>query len=392
LNKKFYADDKKNNIQKFNQYEIVTVVNDRYFGSCEENLYRVGDFSDLLYEHVFCVGEHDFIDWALLNSALERFSEQKLGVLAWNIKCRQMTSRGDYAELSAIFPLDFQSTANEYCHMLLSKEVLDSTLAYPALISIYGPIDWAAYLGNHLFRKDIFQKVLQYKFSEYVYSFVYKQLLLFSSNQIRYGFFEDSVIWRISDDFLKIKEDRHSAGWLEDHRTVQGLSNCFWISNLQYLVEVKNKSLFNLVTNSMYFPQLPDINTETIQYAHFNSLIQFLMWSMQVINYKLNGKSYYFNDLTSSGGMGDIFTVSEYLKILLNQAQINKIYGACSEHFITHLLPVVIFLSNYLGVNCSSGLLLENCLNHLDKLIKLIEPQSLISLNQKSFSQYASSI
>jgi len=125
LNKKFYADDKKNNIQKFNQYEIVTVVNDRYFGSCEENLYRVGDFSDLLYEHVFCVGEHDFIDWALLNSALERFSEQKLGVLAWNIKCRQMTSRGDYAELSAIFPLDFQSTANEYCHMLLSNEVLD---------------------------------------------------------------------------------------------------------------------------------------------------------------------------------------------------------------------------------------------------------------------------
>jgi hypothetical protein len=388
LNNKNIIGGAQSYIQKFDGYEIIAAVNDRYFGSCEENLYRAADFSDLFYEYVFCVGEHDFIDWAHLNLALERFDEQNLGVMGWNIKGQQKKSNGDYAELSAIAPLDFRSTANEYCQILLNKGALSSEIAYPALISMYGPKDWAAYLGNHLFRKNAFLKVFQYKFSEHVYSLVYKQLQLFTSNDIRYGFYEDCVIWRISDDFIKIKENRHSMGWLEDHRTVHGLSKCFWIANLQYLVEIKDRSIYNLVANSLCFSQVPDGNNETIQYSHTSTFVQILNWSMQVVNYKLNGKSYYFGDFSGSGSISDLYTVSEYLKILLIQVQTNEAYAPYRAEFLYHLKNTVLSLSAYLTVSSTSQLLLGNCLNHLDQLIKLLDSKDLVLINQKSFCEY----
>jgi hypothetical protein len=389
LNRKNTSSENKSNIQKFDGYEIITVINDRYFGSCEENLYRAADFSDLFCEFIFCVGEHDFIDWSHLNLALEKFNEQNLGVMGWNIKSQQKKSNDDYAELAAVAPLSFQSSANEYCHILLNRGVLSSVIAYPALISTYGPLDWAAYLGNHLFRKNVFQKLFQYKFSEHVYSLVYKQFQLFSSNDIRYGFYGDFVIWRISDDFLKAKEGHHSWGWLEDHRTVQGLSKTFWIANLQYLVEIKDKSIYNLVTNSLCFSQVPDANSETIQYSHISAFAQILNWSMQVINHKLNGKSHYFGDRVSAGSVSDLFTIAEYLKILLIQVQTNEIYASYEEEFLYHLKNSVLSLSEYLSVSSTSDLLLGNCLNHLGQLIKLPDQKNLISMNQKSFNEYA---
>ncbi len=388
LNGKITSGDSKNLIKKFDGYEIITAVNDRYFGSCEENLYRAADFSDLFHEYVFCVGEHDHINWTHLHVALERFNSQNLGVMGWNIKGKQKNSNGDFSELPAITALNFQSAANEYCQILLNKGVLNSSIAFPSLISVYGPIDWAAYLGNHLFRKDVFQKVLQYKFSEHVYSFVYKQMKLFTSNEIRYGFYEDFVIWRISDDFQKNKGNRHSWGWLEEHRTVHGLSKCFWVANLQHLIEIKNTAIFNLVTNSLCLSQAPDKNWEAIKYSHGFAFAHIISWGKQVIDYKLNGKSHYFDEYAPSGSVSDLYTVSEYLQILLHQVEISETYSSHRIDLLNHLKCAVISLSSYLNFLGTSELLLVNCLYHLDQLVKLFDRNDLISMNQKSFYEY----
>ena len=392
LNGKNIPQDRKSDIIKFDRYEIISVVNDRYFGSCEENLYRSADFSDLFCEFVFFIGEHDAIDWSHLVLALDRFQSQNLAVMGWNIRSQQRKTNGDFAEISAIAALNSKSSANEFCHILLNKGILSSSVAYPALISTYGPIDWAAYLGNHLFRKNVFQRVFQFKFSEYVYSLVYKQLLLFSLNDIRYGFYEEFVISRVSDDFLKIKEHRFSLGWLEDHRTVHGLSKCFWVSNLQYLVEIKNPKLFNLVSNSLCLSQRPDSDNEGINYSQSSALSQILNWSTQVVNLKLVGKSHYFSESVLSGSVSDLFTVSEYLKILCFQNRSDRMYNILGKDFSYHLSATVSLLCQYLNVSNTSELLLSRCLVHLDQLSKLPTANDLIEINNMAFNDYLFSL
>ncbi len=387
LNKKNCTKIIENKIEQFGSHQIISVANDRYFGSCEENLYRSGDFSNLFCERVFCVGEHDYIDWAELELALENFDARALGVMGWNIKSQQNKTDGGFTELSAITPLNIDSSANEFCQVLLRKGVLNSAIAFPALISLYGPIDWAAYLGNHLFRKDIFQKVLQYKFSEHVYSLVYKQLKFFSSNQIRYGFYTESVIRRISDDFLKINTGNHSHGWLTEHRAVHGLSHIFWISNLQYLNELKSNELFNLVSNSTALSHQPGAN-ETIDYGHSFTLPNFLSWADRAIKYKLKGDSHYFARDSKSSSMSDIYTVCEYLKILLSEARRTTIYNGLGEQVFSHLRSAALTLEQYLGASVSSDFLLENCIRHLEKAIELLNRESLTLVNEKSFIQY----
>jgi len=388
LNKKNHLTETKSNIEKFDDYEIIIAANDRYFGSCEENLYRASDFSDLFFDYVFCVGEHDFIDWTELVQAVERCREHGLGVMGWNLKIQQEKSCGGYAEMPAIVALNSRSTANEYCQILLNKGVLKSTVAYPALISIYGPIDWAAYLGTHLFTKEVFKKVFQYKFSEQVYSFVYKQFLLFATNEIRYGFYENSPIWRISDDFLKIRENRISGGWLEEHRTVAGLSKCFSIANLQHLVEIKNPVIYNLISNSFCLSQRPSETNEDIQLVHTSVFTQILNWSMQVVSHKLDGNSFYFGARSRSGSVSDLFTISEYLRVMLAQVRSNEIYMPHRGEFLQTLKTLACFLNDYLSATCASDLLLNLCLNHLDRLRNLLDQKDLVSMNQDFFCDY----
>jgi hypothetical protein len=137
---------------------------------------------------------------------------------------------------------------------------------------------------------------------------------------------------------------------------------------------------------------VPDGNNENIQYSHNSTFAKILHWSMQVVNYKLNGKSYYFGDHSGSGSVSDLYSVVEYLKILLSQVQTNEAYAPFRAEFLYHLKNTVLSLSEYLTVSSTSELLLGNCLNHLDRLISLLDPKDLILINQKSFYEYATSL
>lgn len=173
---------------------------------------------------------------------------------------------------------------------------------------------------------------------------------------------------------------------------MQGLSKCFWIANLQYLVEIKNPALYNLVSNSLCFSQAPDGSNESIQYSHSCAFVHILNWSIQVVDYKINGRSFYFGDGAASGSVSDLFTVVEYLKILLRQFKTNEMYADYGGQMIYRLHGAVMSLSQYLSVSSASELLLAHCVNHLDQLVKQIDQKDLISTNQKSFYEYAVSL
>jgi hypothetical protein len=71
------------------------------------------------------------------------------------------------------------------------------------------------------------------------------------------------------------------------------------------------------------------------------------------------------------------------------QVKNNVVYAPHREKILLHIDSMIILLSQYLSVFGSPQTLLNNCLTQLDLLIKSIDQNDLISMNNKSFSEYA---
>ncbi len=377
---------------KSGMHEILCIYNDRYFGSCEENISRVGDFIDVLGDLIVVVGEHDFIDWEELGKAAGTFFEKALDAMAINIKCSQLQADGSYASLDAIAPIDVNVSAYSYAQALFSNQVLSSEVAFPALVSCFGPIDWAAYIGCHLVKREAFRRILMFKSSEDVYSLSYRPLNFFASTSCRYSYYSGTPIHRISDEYLKMAEGRHSWGWLEDHRTVKGLSPCFWIANLQYLVEIQNSFLFVLVTYSHCLSCVPSADggmSRTYQ-SFFRKILQ---WSSEVLNHKLSGRSYYLPDASTSCDLGDLYTVYAYLEkftaISASDVELTRLLGAPT---LTRLEKATRYLACYLKSMSDSNQLIRMAINEIDVVRSGIDSQRLVELCDASYSRYLGSL
>lgn len=279
--------------QRHATHEVIAVSSDRYFGSCEENIERVVDFVDELADAILIVGEHDYLDWPEIITALGFFRDNNLDALAINIKCCQKQERGGMFALDALVLA--QDNKDALLNSLFHGVTLDSRLGFGALISSMGPIDWAAYIGSHIYSRETLRRMFMYKFSEHVYSFVFRQLRLFTSSSYRYGLYPGTPVHRISNDFMQMNQGTHAWGWLENHRTVRGASPCFWIANLQYLNELNDPTLFRLVTYSNCFSILP-APWGIAAYSRQVFLRHCLKWTISVLNHRLSGRSHYLPD------------------------------------------------------------------------------------------------
>jgi hypothetical protein len=386
-NKKEVEKTLNSNIKTFDDHEIIHVMNDRYFGSCEENIYRVQDFAGLFKPLVFLVGEHDNIEWDLLTEALDYFKSHHLDAMGWNILSQQLLADNSYSSEPAVIPLTDDTLANNYVNMLFGGQSLPFSVGYAAIISTYGPIDWAAYLGNHLFKIEVFYKLLQYRFSESIYSLVYKQAVLFNTHKANYGFFEKSVIHRISNEFLKIKTSTHSFGWLEEHRRVNGNSNVFWISNLSHLTQVEDTALFNSISYSFCVGNVPNELGE-ITYMRSSMLKNILQWSINVIAYKLEGKSYYFPQAVGSGSLQDVRYIHLYLtKFLSIMYSSPSFQNVLPSDLLQRLSDAKLYLSQYLDNIYSSDVLLKHAYERILTALPLLTDETLASLNNLSFRE-----
>lgn len=372
---------------KFDSYELVIIGADRYFGSCEENIYRSQDFSTCFKDYVFCIGDGDEINWDSLSEALDYAYINNLDACAWNINHKQIDKEFGFSEERSIGPLEINSNANNFVKLLFNNEILPASIGFPALLSVFGPVDWAAYLGNHLFRKQAFQRILSYRTNEYVYSFVFKQLRYFTENtDARYGFIFKPVITRVAAEFDSLRENNgvKKISWLEDHRMVTGGSPVFWVAILNYLNSIHNNYIFDLVINSFMYSHSPDDNYK-IYINYHSSLIQLLNWCKSSLLFKTNGHSYYLGKEVAFSSIYELSYIHDFLK---NLKESFRRLNIKKEHSDMLLNQSIVSLNCYLNGYQDSYNLLTEAVNSINNLISIMTQDFVIQLHLKSFDLY----
>jgi hypothetical protein len=141
-------------VTRIDNVETILVGNDRYFGACEENIYRVQDVARLLRDYVLIIGEHDAIDWESLCAALDMASLNKLEMLGINVLGRQQKADLSYSELPGITALSHDCSAALLARHLLMGGIVDGALGLAAIFATYGQVDWAAFVGSHLYTRQ----------------------------------------------------------------------------------------------------------------------------------------------------------------------------------------------------------------------------------------------
>ena len=245
-------------LKEFDTLDIIEIKNKRYFSSCEENLYRVEDVLGDVGDYIFFVGCHDQINWELIDRTVKSCVELGADVAGWNILNSQQTENGDWSSLSAFDKTSFGLSAEFELQNAMEGELCDSRVIIPCLLAVYGPIDWFAYLGNHLFSKKCFYNILSHSFTEYVYSLVFKIIRELSKNPYNYLLVSDCVIERKSSEYL---EKKGGGRWLTEHRLDRGTSSNFHLA-LLYHVNSLDQSLFDLTMSSLCYSHQNESTSE----------------------------------------------------------------------------------------------------------------------------------
>lgn len=374
---------------EINGIETIVVGNDRYFGSCEENIFRVRDLGRILRPWVLIVGEHDRIDWEVLCGAVDFAILNQLEILGLNVLSCQLRVDGSESQLQAVPALEGNSTANILARQLLAGEVLNGNLALPALLSNYGPIDWSAFIGNHLYSREVLFRVLQYRFVEHVYSFPYMQLQYLAESRIRYAFYSETPIHRISSEHKNMRNGDFSWGWLVEHRLVQGASAQFWVANLAHLNQLENEMLFLLVANGRNVSHVAGLEENIVFQQNF-MLQASLCWSHAVLVAMVIGHSNYLDSNASGANLMDARYVLSFLVRLvraLERPQILEAHGGVAMLCVA-LRPIVSLLRSYLIEARVSEQLCILAADKLAQIIKMLSPEMQLALNQVSFNAY----
>ncbi len=370
-------------------HEIVVVANDRYFGACEDNLCRVQDIGGLLKPIVFSVGDHDVIDWEQLAMATEHLIRHRIEALAWNIMGEQKLADGSYAGLAALTELNDDLPANDVVRCMAAGEIVRSNIGNAALTSVYGPIDWQAYLGCHLFARDVFLGILQYHFGESVYSLVYKQSTYFHHHPVSYGYWPVPVIYRRSDDFERIRQGQYSAGWLADHRTTAGASPVFWVANMRYLAEMRSDALFTVFVSSLCLSQAP-AQGGGATYIRASTLSNLLSWSAEVVRDAVSRRSHYFPELKIGASLRDLRCVVDFWQALTGCSQRHpQAYAAIPAEFTDRMAEAMGLVSASLaGSSQMPERMRESIVNSIGAAARSLTAPVSVAFNRQGFQSF----
>lgn len=295
---------------------ILVVGNDRYFGSVEENVFRLQDVAGFLKQHVYIIGEHDRVDWPNMAEALTAAESKNIDVMAVNIQGEQILDSG---RSSKSLTLPDRSTGksinlcNDIVDNLFLGGVLSGDLAFPSMLALYGPSDWAAFIGSHIYSSKSLLRILSFRYSDHVYSLVYANLAYQVTAKTNYGFFPKHVASRISNEFLRQRNNSYHHGWLEEHRRVSGLSGFFWISQIAYINQIAEDRLFSLISNCRTLAQRSNKRGEIILSEDF-FIGDLLIWSFNILESSNKSKSFYLEGINSGNYLYDARLIMIFLK------------------------------------------------------------------------------
>lgn len=396
----------KSDIQHHGTHEILYVRNRRFFPTAEENMYRVQDFIDLLKPYVFFVGDDDPIDWAELVHAMESLQSRDLAAMAWNVANVQIGPDGPRKAFDAVGRLNDTSRASEVIEAMHRGDVVTSRTGYGALISAYGPLSWAAYIGSHVYRRDVLAAFLQYRFTEFIYSHVFKQALFFCSRELNYGYYAKPVITRVSLDEstaprvanedlrapqIVVGIDAHpqNEDWrsLKRHRVEAGLSECSWITIVGYLSGVPEARIFNVLANSMNINAMRS-NTGAVVASRQPLLWNILCWSINSIGYKRIGQSFYFPKQARNGSLQDIRYAADFLNsFAVIMEQHRSIYGLLNTAALGSFEAARRILNAYLNSLPMNDDDLKTAYEHLLDATKAIPMETYYRMNDLSYRE-----
>lgn len=369
----------------FNGLEAIILGNDRYFGSCEENAYRSQDVARRMRSYVLMMGEHDHVDWAAMADALDMMDSKKVEVLGINILGRQMKADGAHTDLLSAPLADSASQAFPIVAHMMDGGVVGGRTGYAAMLNIYGPLDWAAYLGCHLYTRGAFLRMLSYRTVEHVYATGYKQMRYLADTDARYGFFARPVITRISEDDEKRQQGRFSWGWLMEHRRVHGDSSCFGIANLQHLNELGDDQLFSVIAHSRTWGQIRDNGVSV--YRDSNMLKVAMLWGHTSLAAVVVGNSHYMHQDGCSLALAELRYLRDYALRLV------RTWPGSKDDAIPPLLRQAASLIHlYLNDSEATEALVVRAAAAVQKVLTLLTPENMDALCVASFAAYADSL
>jgi hypothetical protein len=368
--------------------ETVYIGNDRYFGSCEENLFRLRDVVDILKPLVLIIGETDEINWPNLAEAARLSSDEHLDAVLLNIQNIQNKRSGGTANMFVAQQLNEDSLQNTFCRSLMNGRTLSTSVAYPAVASMYGPIDWLAFIGNHLYSRTTLRGILKYRFTEHVYSFVYMQALYFAEHSGRYRMFMPETVNRISNDFVSENSQKMPAlGWLREHRTVNGQSETLWIANVFHLLQIEDDHLFALLAMSLNLAHTPSGNDDGITFVRNSMVRQIMHWINAVLYEKFNGTSFYLKGQGRGRLDDEIWAIHRFLKRLVTSAPAYE--GSFCPAFVEKIDEATIFTSLYFKDVEQSAEVLREASAAVSAALSVLTDEVLRHFQTRSFRHYA---
>lgn len=292
-------------IEQFDTHELIYVPHKFFIATAEENIYRLQDFTDLLRSRLFIVGNDDEIEWDMLVEALAYWDEHELDAMGLQWGFKQLRSNGTYSTLPILAPNHIPCEAYNHIASLMSGQPLDSYIAFATLLSLCGPLHWPTYIGNQMFSREVFQKLMQYRGSDPLCSHVFMHAQFFSHHDLRYGFFNQPIIQRIGREFLKRADGEPDFGAMGNHRAWYGHTR---LQNSLYLIgmgELDNDALFNIFVTALgvnnYLTQ-----TEEQAYGHYLMLLEICSWMREVCTDTLLATSHYFPGKTQNHSLIDV--------------------------------------------------------------------------------------
>jgi hypothetical protein len=382
------AEFKKGEWIRYPDYEQISIFNDRYFGSCEENIYRVQDFSRCFKKYVICVGEHDELNWSLLANAIEFSERNDLEVCGLNILHKQKHQTLEFSSRIAVENCNHPSRANHYVEQLLDGIPMNISIGYPALLSMHGPVDWAAYIGNHIYRKAVFEAVISYRFSEYIYSLPFKLVEYTTDNPTtKYGFYNNPVINRVGDEFIRIKEASIETAWQEDHRQVSGGTEIFHIAILDHVVSLRNDHFKSILINSIMHSHSYDQNFEIYVNRHY-SLVTMLYWGINSMRSQLHKGCFYFPEFRLKGAL---FEVRYAYRFICTFTSILNAYFSNEHKLAVMSQEICHMLFRYLKTPNHDDAPLELVVKAMEEIAAFLEPDLIDSMHFQSFDSYLQS-
>ncbi|OYW14317.1 MAG: hypothetical protein B7X02_00330 [Rhodospirillales bacterium 12-54-5] len=345
---------------------------DRFFTGCDENFLRSQDFTDLMMPHIMIIGDDDIVDWEELEQGLQFFEDNQLDAMGFHFVSCQLKSNNDYAKLKIFQPLGVLGQSCDKVMALINGEVMDSSIAYMAIISQCGPLYWPTFIGTHIYSRDVFNKISQYMVPDVFCAFFYKQVHFFCHYHVRYAFFDRRIIFQLSNKFLRIHQGEYPWHDYSLARAVQGRQRVEQMCHLWNAPSFEDDALFNAYINAMGTSNLPGADEEQM-YGNYCMLHEFFNWSRDCIHKKNWSEGFYFPDLGGVGTLQDIRALYSFWKRVLRCIrEYPEIYMHFTKEMADTLAVVIDEIHHYLYELKSDPARLERAIRGLETVQKAL--------------------